>query len=891
MKLQFDSSQQYQLDAIQAIVDLFEGQPLEKGEFEFSEAGWGSGYDVTQYAFGNFVTLSPEQLLKNLHTVQGRNQIAPDAELQLIRFAEGHRVAPQFTVEMETGTGKTYVYLRTAYELNRVYGFRKFVIVVPSVAIREGVMKTLQITREHFQQLYERPPVHFEVYDSRKVSTLRNFMSSNSIQILVINIDSFAKDENVINQERDSTLGRKPIEFIQATQPFVIVDEPQNMETEIRRKAIENLNPACVLRYSATHRNPYNMVYKLDPVRSYDLGLVKQIVVDSVYAKFSENLAFVSLEDIKPGKTKITAKVKIEVNGAEGVSRKVVNVDNKSHDLYKLSNEREVYKDMLVTAINAGENYIELSNGEKIYKGQSVGGFTDAVMRKQLQDTVREHFEKERKLKAKGIKVLSLIFIDRVANYREYDETGNPVKGKFALWFEEIYSELAARPEYKDLIPFPATQVHDGYFSQDKKGLLKDTTGETKADDDTYSLIMKEKERLLDSNEPLRFIFSHSALREGWDNPNVFQICTLNETKSDLKKRQEIGRGLRLCVDETGNRVYDKNINVLTVVANDSYEDFAKQLQKEISEDCGVDFSGRLKKREDKTTVRIRKGFETDERFLDLWNRIKHKTKYRVAYDTPALIEFASKAVKEMPEVRRPQIVSERTQMNIGSEGLTGAQTGYSVVAVENEHPVIPDVMGYIQNKTELTRTTILQILRKSGRLREVLINPQMFLDLAVAAIRRILDELMVDGIRYHRKTEGDNEHFFMELFEEEFDSFKKYIQVRNAEKTLYDRVEVESGVEEAFAEKCDTNENVEFFLKLPHAFFIETPIGRYSPDWAIVFKGESRIYFVAETKADLNTLRQEEKMKIKCGAAHFVQFKNEDVEYKVVTRFEDLIG
>jgi type III restriction enzyme len=543
MKLQFDAHQDYQLQAIQSIVDLFEGQPLNKGDFDISFPSLSqnrqSSLKIHEKGLGNQIVITPEQILQNLNTVQKRNNIYPSQELEGMNF----------TVEMETGTGKTYVYLRTIYELDKHYGFKKFVIVVPSIAIREGVLKNLAITHEHFQNLYNNTPLNYQVYNSTKLTGLRNFAVSNAIQVLVINIDSFAKDQNVINQVRET--GIKPIEYIQATHPFVILDEPQNMETDKRKEAIANLNPAWTLRYSATHKHLYNLVYRLTPVDAYDLGLVKQIGVSSVISRDDYNAAYIKLEKFNRGKKRITAKISIYVNDKKGVVKKSFNVRT-GDDLYELSNQRDVYKNKFcVNTLNPQHGYLEFSNGARVYEGHSQGGLTDVIMKEQIATTLKAHFDKELRFKQRGeeMKVLSLFFIDKVANYRQYDDAGNVTKGKFARWFEESFNELINKPEYKDLYPsFTAEQVHNGYFSQDRRGRFKDTTGTTQADDETFQLIMQDKERLLDNVEPLRFIFSHSALREGWDNPNVFQICTLNETQSDIKKRQEIGRGLRFNV-------------------------------------------------------------------------------------------------------------------------------------------------------------------------------------------------------------------------------------------------------------------------------------------------------------------------------------------------------
>lgn len=658
MKLHFDPHQQFQLDAIDSIVGIFEGQPLNRGDLGFSIAY--ESYFLQEGGIGNRFTLGEEQILENVKAIQERNELVVSDKLDGMNFS----------VEMETGTGKTYVYLRTIYELNKKYGFKKFVIVVPSIAIREGVLKNLEITFEHFQNLYDRTPVNFDVYDSRRVSNLRNFAISNNIQILVINIDSFAKDENIINKPNDKLTGKRPIEFIQATSPIVIVDEPQNMETEIRRNAIANLNPLCTLRYSATHTSRYNMVYSLDPVKAYDLGLVKQIEVDSIVTENDFNEAFICLEKVTATKTRTSAKIKIDVNTSNGVKRKTVTA-KVGDDLYDSSNKRDIYKSgYIINGIDVADGFIEFSNGETVFAGDTLGGLSDEVMKVQIKKTVEEHFLKERRFKDKGIKVLSLFFIDRVANYRAYDADGSPVKGKFALWFEDIYREISGKDSYEGIIPFEADEVHNGYFSQDKKGKWSDTKGNTLADDDTFKLIMKDKERLLDVNEPLRFIFSHSALREGWDNPNVFQICTLNETHSELKKRQEIGRGLRLSVNQEGFRIQDNNINRLTVIANEAYEDFARQLQTEIEEDCGVSFKGRIKNKQERATVKYRKGFELDEKFKEIWDRIKHQTTYKVDYDTSELIKEASKAVRQMPAIKKALIKATKTALKFDDTGI-----------------------------------------------------------------------------------------------------------------------------------------------------------------------------------------------------------------------------
>ncbi len=883
MKLHFEPDLQFQLSAIDSVVRLFDGQPKDSGETDFFMPEEGTLNFID--GISNRLVISEEQVLKNLQNIQNENDIEVSNSL----------LGMNFSVEMETGTGKTYVYLRTVYELYRQYGFKKFVIVVPSVAIREGVLKNLEITHNHFQNLYDHEPVHYMVYDSSKISALRGFATGNNIEILVINIDSFAKDENIINRPNDRLSGQLPVEFIRSCKPIVIVDEPQNMETPRRKKAVSNLNPLFTLRYSATHKNLYNLVYSLNPVKAYDLGLVKQIEVDSVMEENSSNDAFLSVNAIIATTTRVSAKLSIMANDRNGVKKKNITV-RAGDDLYRLSNEREIYRDgYIVEEIDAVNDCITLSNGNTIHKGTRQGPLTDEVMKFQMRKTIEEHLKKELRLQSKGVKVLSLFFIDRVANYRQYDSNGNSRQGKFARWFEEIYTELIQKSAFASLQNYDVREIHNGYFSQDKKGIFKDTSGETLADNDTYSLIMKDKEKLLNMDNPLRFIFSHSALREGWDNPNVFQICTLNETKSEIKKRQEIGRGLRLAVDSEGRRIYDRNINRLTVVANESYGDFAKALQQEIEEDCGVAFEGRIKNKKKRVSVKYRKGFEVDPKFLDIWERIKRKTTYRVYYDTNELIEKASKALKESAHINPPFIRSTKVNIQMNREGV---QTSYVSDRIEhygNYEWIIPDVLGYIQDKTELTRHTLAEIIDKSERMNDILVNPQLFMDLASQTILQTLNELMVDGIKYKKIGNSTYEMRLFEAQEPEIYLNDFSFAVSDSSKTIYENyIPLDSETENRFAKDCESSDQIKFYFKLPNWFKIPTPIGNYNPDWAIVFEDDMKIYFVAETKntgspiVDLDKTRKSERQKIKCAQAHFEEFN--DVEYKVVKEVGQLI-
>jgi len=905
MKLQFSATQDYQLQAVKSVIDLFEGQPLAKGDFEISFAMEGASIAFSEKGIGNNLVISEEQILQNLQIIQDRDELKISEDL-VASYSEDKKTEYtrlNFTIEMETGTGKTYTFLRTIYELNKVYGFKKFVIVVPSVAIREGTVKNLQITHEHFQDLYECPPINYVMYDSKNLTSLKNFATSNAIQVLVINIDSFSKDSNIINTIRET--GVKPIEYIQATNAIAIIDEPQNMETDVRRSAIQNLNPLCTLRYSATHRDFYNLLYSLNPVQAYDLGLVKQIEVDGITSDSNYNAAFIQVKKIEASKKNLKVKVAIYINDKGGVAQKDITLAL-GEDLFEKSNRRDIYKDgFILNEIRVSDREIEFANGLIIGEGETQGGLTDEVMKFQIERTVQAHFEKLKKLKPQGIKVLSLFFIDKVANYRSYDLNGNPEKGKFALWFEEAFIKQATKKANTDLIPFEVEKVHNGYFSSDKVRKGKDKTEiwidsketNTKKDDDTYSLIMKEKEKLLSLEEPLQFIFSHSALREGWDNPNVFQICTLNESKSELKKRQEIGRGLRLAVNTEGQRVQDKQINVLTVIANESYEDFSISLQNEIEEQTSVKFEGRIKNARDKQQIKLTKELTLENFALlyEIWEKISHKTRYSVNYNTEELIEKTVDVLKkfnQFPLTKRPLLESKTVRLDMTDEGIESVLQNTSIKYADEIRYQIPDVYGYIQSKVDVTLSTIFEVLESCDRCHELEINPQMFLDNVVNAIRSNLNTLLVEGIRYE-KING--EHYEMTLFKsEEIETYlTNLFEVTKIDKTIFNYIPIDgnSSIEREFARDCEADENIKFFFKLPKSFKVPTPIGNYTPDWAVIFDNDYRIYFVAETKSSLDKqlLREVESMKIACGEKHFALFEPLGVKYKQAVTTKDL--
>jgi len=993
MKLKFDSNLDFQIDAINAVVDLFEGLPHKQGEFEVSTGSQFSLKGFNELDWGNQVELAPDILLKNLHTVQERNNVPKS---RFLREENDTYRFPNFSIEMETGTGKTYVYLRSIFELNRKYGFKKFIIVVPSVAIREGVLSSINIMREHFKGLYDNVPFDHFVYSSGNKEKLRQYATNNHIQIMVINIQAFQKDAgdiddysklsddeikrlNVIHREEDRGHGHRWIEYVQATNPIVIIDEPQSVDnTDKAKRAIKTLTPLMCFRYSATHVNPYNILYRLDPVKAYDMRLVKQIEVSSIRSDEGYDEAFIRIDSIgyypKTSKTpKAKATILDDKKGA--IKEKRITLKHGT-DISQQTNHIG-YDGYLVTNICAepGLEHVEFANGKTLEPKQEIGGMGDEILRTQIKQAVEEHFKKEKKCKDKGIKVLSLFFIDRVANYRSYDDEGNPQKGKLATWFEESFAELSQKPLFKGLIPFNVEDLHDGYFSVDKKKgkvvALKDTTGATKADDETYELIMRDKERLLSNDEPLRFIFSHSALKEGWDNPNVFQICSLREMGTERERRQTLGRGLRLPVNQDGERIFDENINKLTVIASESFEQYAKGLQEDIENDIGGGFKfGRLEKIafaqliDDKTdqpigqeesekiwqtmvdkgyldgagnltpefvpekkdfqlevpaelepmkvaitdemkryifknrvvnarerrTFKYNKRIELNEDFKELWSKISQKTRYSVEFETEELIKRAVKKIKAMQDIHPIRILIDKTETNITEAGIESGRVLDSRTETARPHHSLPDVLAYLQRETELTRGTLVEILKQSGRLKDFIVNPQMFMTETAKLISRTLHELIIDGIKYEQ-IKGQS--YEMRLFEEdEIDEYlsRLYAVQSKDDRTPYDYIAYDSEVEKEIAEKLDTNENVKFFCKLPRWFVVPTPLGDYNPDWAVVTERDQKLYLVRETKSThyRDKRRSIENKKIDCGKEHFINTLG--IDFKVATDIREVL-
>ena len=988
MKLHFEPNLDFQLQAIEAVCDLFRGQEICRTEFTVTRD---PKTPQAQLAFaqndlgtGNRLTLLDEEILQNLNAIQLRNGLPPSDQLH----------SGDFTVEMETGTGKTYVYLRTIFELNKRYGFTKFVIVVPSIAIKEGVYKSLQITEEHFRVLYSGTPVDYFLYDSTKLGQVRNFATSPQIQIMVVTVGAInKKDVNNLYKDSEKTGGEKPIDLIKATRPILIVDEPQSVDGGLAgrgKEALGAMNPLCTLRYSATHADKHHMVYRLDAVDAYERKLVKQIEVASATVEDAHNKPYVRLVSTSNQRGTIIARVELDVEESGGVRRRQRTVQD-GDDLEQTTG-RAVYSDCRIGEIRVerGSEFMELRvpGGEQYLRQGEAWGDVDAlaVQREMIRRTIREHLDKEKRLRPQRIKVLSLFFIDAVNRYRWYDEDGNPAKGDYALMFEEEYRRLANHPDYRtlfeevDLTKAPE-EVHNGYFSIDRKGGWTDTAENNQTNRDNaeraYNLIMKEKEELLSLETPLKFIFSHSALREGWDSPNVFQICALRDIHTERERRQTIGRGLRLCVNQKGERLRGFDINTLTVIAMESYQEFAENLQSEIEEDTGIRFgvveahqfaaipvagedgqmtalgfeaskvlwdhlkaegyidtrgriqdslrqalkeetfivpenfteqhaeiakvlrklAGRLeiKDADERRSVRPRQAVLHSAEFKALWDRIKHKTTYRVAFDNEDLLAQCTQALRQAPAIPKTRLQWRKAGITIGLSGVEATETaGAATVVLDEANIDLPDVLTQLQDRTQLTRRSIQRILSGSRRLDDFKRNPQQFIELAGQAINRCKRQALVNGIKYQRL--GHEHCYAQELFgTEELSGYLR--NMLDATKSVYEQVVYELGTESRFADQLEKNSAVKVYAKLPGWFTVPTPLGSYNPDWAILIDSDEgeRLYFVVETKGSsfLADLRVTEYAKIECGRAHFnaLRVGESPARYEVATTVEELLA
>lgn len=898
IEIKFEANQQYQRDAIDSVIDLFAGQesvPQGVTTAGLSDEAMLEGF--TELVFGNTLELSASTLQDSLFRVQDRKVLTTEgAEVPAVPEKLRRQLAPDdfpldFSVEMETGTGKTYVYLRTIAELHQKYGFTKFVIVVPSVAIREGVLSNLQLLQEHIKEVYDGLQYDYYVYDSSALTRVRQFATASHLQIMVINIDAFAKDTNVINRPTDSMNGYAPIEFLRACHPIVVMDEPQNMETPTRQAAIASLWPLFKLRYSATHRDLKDLVYRLTPVDAYDLRLVKRIGVLSITKEEDLNDAYVEITSIQASSGSVTATAEIHAATGQG-TRRTQRTLRKDVDLFELSGNRGVYQGWVVEDIHADSGVVEFANGRRVRVGSSTGEGDDQLQRLMIRQAIESHFEKEFQLlrqERRGVipaklKPLTLFFIDKVANY-------HPADGKFRIWFEDEYESVRNNPKYRSLKMPDLADVHDGYFATSAKGIPKDTTRtDTKDASDAFERIMKNKEKLLGFDEPLRFIFSHSALAEGWDNPNVFTICNLQDGRSQMRKRQQIGRGLRLPVMANGERCRVDDVNLLTVIANEAFSTFADALQHEIEEETGVIFTGRISNlRKDKVKLKLKEEVLDDAIFQGLWGQISKRTTYELTFDTDAVVAGAIERIDTMGDLEPIKFRVTKTEVDMGTTGLTGTgavDRGDVVVAGTRR---LPDVVGELCRRVPLSRATIVRTLQGCGKLDQVKVNPSVFIDRVAAAMNQALYEQLTDGIVY---TPIAGQAYAAKRFVDFHQDETVASIVVDVDKSITDKVVCDSKVEESFARYLDNHDQVRLFLKLPGWFLVPTPLGNYNPDWAIVREEPDGhfLYLVRETKggSDIEKLRFEtEGWKIKFGEAHFHSIR---VDYAFGDKAEVLV-
>ncbi|SFA94583.1 type III restriction enzyme [Rhizobium sp. NFR07] len=1004
MKLKF-KVQPYQTEAVNAVVDCFAGQPMSNGITYRIDPGRKAQTSAFEEGFKNAdLVLAEPQVLANIKDVQ-RRQNLPISD-KLVASA-GCRI--NLDIEMETGTGKTYCYIKTIFEMNKRYGWSKFIIMVPSIAIREGVYKSLQITTDHFTESYGKK-ARFFIYNSKRLHELESFSSDAGINVMVINIQAFAArgaDNRRIYEELDDFQSRKPIDVIASNRPILILDEPQKMEGAATMEALPKFKPLMILRYSATHKTQHTRVHRLDALDAYNQKLVKKIAVRGIQTRgLAGTNAYLYLEGIEISKKAPVARLEIEVKLASGEIKRQLKRLEFRDDLFAESGELDQYRDgFTISQIDARHDTVEFTNGLVLRAGEATGDVSERDIRRiQIRETIKAHLDKEKQLFAQGIKVLSLFFIDEVVKYRDYAQPDE--KGEYARVFEEEYELLKA--EYlaelaidndayrRHLAGIDAAKTHNGYFSIDKKtSRLKDPAVGARSVDsddvDAYDLILKDKERLLSFAEPTRFIFSHSALREGWDNPNVFVMCMLKHSDNTVSRRQEVGRGLRLSVDQHGDRMDNPavvhDINVLTVVASESYKNFVAGLQKEIADtltsrprkateayftgktittDAGPveitpamakqiyrylvknDYSddadqitgtyhqaketgalaalpdelkahadqifqiidsvfsdAQMPKVEDgrkPKTNPLNENFEKKE-FQELWRRINQKAVYRVEFDSEELVR---KCVSALDSQLRVTPLQYTVQTGIQSDGLTdehlNAGDGFALTASTTErggsvHSLVKyDLLGKIAENTELTRKTAAEILTGIqgsvfGQFKE---NPEHF----IAEASRILAEQKATMVIERLAYDGLAEHYDVDIFtaNQTGQDFSK--ASAKLKRHVYDYVVTDSDIERKFVDGLDTASEVVVYAKLPRGFLIPTPVGDYNPDWAISFKEGSvkHIYFVAETKGTMSSmkLREIEKTKIACARKFFDEIgghvSEDRVKYEVVTSYEKLM-
>lgn len=1033
MKFNF-KIQQYQTDAVDAVVNVFNGQSFHDRNSYIRDLGkmnpsnYQMAWDLTQEEIELYdpandagykneeVELSDEQLLSNIHTLQSKNNIklSPSLIKNLGRCS--------LDIEMETGTGKTYVYIKTMFELNKKYGWSKFIVVVPSIAIREGVKKFFEITSDHFMEHYGKK-ARFFIYNSSNLNQLDNFSSSNGISVMIINTQAFAsslkkdgrsKEARIIYSKRDEFGSRRPIDVIKANRPIIILDEPQKMGGDVTQKALKNFNPLFSLNYSATHAKQHNLIYVLDALDAFNKKLVKRIEVKGFEIKNLRGTdSYLYLEQIVlSSKKPPMAKIELEIKYNKSINRET-RILGVGDDIYFVSRKMEQYKGYIVSEIDPLYGTVTFTNGEIIKTGDIVGDISEKDMRRiQIRETIISHFEKEEKLFNMGIKCLSLFFIDEVAKYRQYDQDGNEILGEYGQMFEQEYINILN--EYIRLSDTPyqkylksscsdVSAVHKGYFSIDKKtGRNIDSRlkrGSEFSDDiSAYDLILKNKERLLSFEEPTRFIFSHSALREGWDNPNVFQICTLKHSDSNTAKRQEVGRGLRLCVNRNGNRmdvqscgetVHD--VNILTVVASESYKTFVVDLQSDIKTvlydrpnvAASEYFKGKYIKVDDiptlidentanaiefyliqngyvdmkrKVTEKYRsdvamktvkdlpeelkpmtEGIHTliqsvyDDSILEsmftnghepkvkknplnenffkrefqaLWKEINHKYAYTVKFDSEELIRKAIAYIDQKLFVSELQYTTtvgrQKSEMNEyeieGFTSFTREKTRTQTFKHAQTSKIKYDLIGKVADGAILTRKTVAAILQgiRTDKFFMFRNNPEEFISKVIRLINEQKATMIVEHITYDTiEGEYDSSIFTAEKNTQSFD--KAFLAKKSIQDYVFTDGSADKSIEKKFAEDLDSAEEVCVYAKLPKTFRIPTPVGNYSPDWAIAFyEGKVKhIFFIAETKGTMKSLelRPIEQAKISCAKKLFNEISTSKVKYHDVDSYQSLLN
>ena len=1033
MKFNF-KIQQYQTDAVEAVIRVFSGQPHYDKVSYIRDLGKPQANQQIRLAVtededdllsetgykNESIELTDEQLLDNIRAIQNENNIRVSDKLI------GNVGRCSLDIEMETGTGKTYVYIKTMFELNKLYGWSKFIVVVPSIAIREGVNKTFQITTDHFMEQYGKK-ARFFIYNSSNLNELDNFSSSSGINVMIINTQAFAASLNeeknvegrkgdaaarIIYSRRDEFGSRRPIDVIKANRPIIILDEPQKMGGEVTQKALQNFNPLFSLNYSATHAKQHNLVYVLDALDAFNKKLVKKIEVKGFEVKnLTGTSQYLYLENIvlSPNKPPM-AKLEIEVAQQSGHKRKMFQFAV-GDDLYYKSGEMEQYKNgYTISDIEPIHGTVTFTNGTVIRQGEVIGDVVEQDMRRiQIRETIQSHFEKEEKLFDMGIKTLSLFFIDEVAKYRRYDEDGNELLGEYGRIFEEEYNNILNEyltlfdtPYQKYLRSIEVADTHKGYFSIDKKtghsinSALK--RGSEFSDDiSAYDLILKNKERLLSFDEPTRFIFSHSALREGWDNPNVFQICTLKHSDSSTQKRQEVGRGLRLCVNQAGNRMDAEvlgdrihDINKLTVIASESYKGFVADLQSDIKKvlydrptaATSEYFKGKFVKVDGKPTViddktanaiefylianqyvdmdrkvtdkyrmdlemgtlaplpanltpmaegvhtlvqavfdesvlarMVEDGKQTKiekndlnenfykKEFQELWKRINHKYAYAVSFDSAELIQKSIRHIDSelfVSELTYTVSKGEQTdEMDANAlergEAFKTAKTRTTTLKRGEVSQIKYDLVGKIAEGTVLTRKTVVEIIKGISPVKFAMYkaNPEEFIAKVIRLINEQKATMIVEHISYDQiEGEYDSTIFTAEKTSTSID--KAFKATKHIQDYVFTDGYAEKSVERRFAEDLDNAEEVCVYAKLPRGFHIPTPVGNYSPDWAIAFyEGTVKhIYFIAETKGTMESLSLKpiEKAKISCARKLFNEISTENVKYHDVDSYQHLL-